>query len=172
MKVNALVTLALLMLFGGGCMSMRRDEYGRALPHTPQWRLKQRAGDHKGLLRYDVVYVRQSDDLYHSGYEIVRFWPSGHYMYKRVSRIDIDDIDSYRGAVIGYYQVNNDGQILIEMFTGFNFGQYSYITGRLTQNGEFLKEASGSWKWWRNPYPQPLRYIPHFVGELQLQPDW
>jgi len=163
----------LAFVVGAGCLNMRRDEFGRALPRRPHWTLRHNAGDPHGLLRYNVIYVRLSDDKYHPGYKIVRFWPSGHYMYKTVNQIDVSEIDSPDKSCIGYYQVKSADEILVEVFTDINFGQYGYIRYRLDSNGDLLELSSGpSWTWWHSKYTEPFRYTPHYVGELKLQPDW
>lgn len=155
-----------------GCVSMTRDEYARALPRFPQWRLKRESGDAYGVIHFDSVYVLESRDPRHPGYEIVRFWPSGHYMYKHAPRLDVKEVDSKYRLVIGYYRTQADRRVEIEVFSGFNFGQYSYITGRIADNGDLIKETVGGYWCWRESYPQELRFRPVRIGELKLLPDW
>ncbi len=173
MKVNKLLTFFLILVMESGCINMRRDQYGRALPRYPKWSLKKNAGDVHSILRHDVVYVRESDDRFHPGYQIIRFWPSGHYMAKLVSKLESDELNSHKNASVGYYQTLLPNHIMVEIYTTINFGQYGYIKYRLDTNGDLLELSSGpSWTWWHYKYPEPLRFIPQHVGELKLQPDW
>jgi hypothetical protein len=151
---------------------MRRDEYGRTLPCRPSWTLRKMAGDPHGLLRYDVVYVRATEDTT-GGYVFVRFWPTGHYLEKRVLELVPDEIDSFHNSIIGFYAARSANEILAETFWDLNFGQYHYTKYCLDKNGDLLKVSSGPLlTWWHYKYPEPIRYTPHYVGELKLQPDW
>lgn len=173
MKGKSLLMIIAAFGLGAGCLSLRWDEHGRALPRFPNWRLKSNAGDPHGLLRYDVVYVRVSDDKNHPGYQVIRFWPSGHYMAKLVSKLEREEVDSFTNSSVGYYQARSSEDILVEIYTTINFGQYAYIRCRLDANGDLLEISSGpSWTWWHHKYPEPLRFVPRHVGELKLQPDW
>jgi len=151
---------------------MKQDSYGRVLPRLPQWRLKIHAGDANGLLRFDVVYVHVSEDRYHPGYDVLRFWPSGHFMAVLVPELDLGVIDS-PGGVVGYYQTKPDRTIVVETYGPINFGQYQYSIYRVDENGDILFISWGpSLSWWQRALPTPWRYQPMRIGELKLEPDW
>ena len=173
MKRFLLFMLLLQFIVGSSCANMRRDQYGRVLPRYPRWSLKDKAGDPHGILRYDVVYVRRSEDKYHPGYQIIRFWPTGQYMSKLVKDLSLETIDTFHNSAVGYYQVKSRDEIIAEIYTTINFGQYAYARYKLDEKGDLIRLSFGpSQSWWQTAPPTLWRYQPMWIGELKLQPDW
>ena len=173
MKRFLLFVLLLQFIVGSSCTNMCRDQYGRVLPRYPRWSLKEKAGDPHGILRYDVVYVRRSEDRYHPGYQVVRFWPTGHYMSKLVNELSLETIDAFDNSAVGYYQVISRDEIIVEIYTTINFGQYAFVLYKLDNNGDLIRLSFGpSRSWWHAAPQKPWRYQPMRIGELKLEPDW
>lgn len=173
MKKITMMTVVFGVMVGAGCVGMYRDQYGRVLPRHPAWTLKSGAGDPHGLLQYDVVYVHKPEDKYFPGYCVMRFWPSGHFMTKFVDNLNLEEIDSFVNAQVGYYQARSSEDIRIEVYAPINFGQYYRVKCQLDVNGDVLEISYGpTWTWWHRKYPQPRRFVALQVGKLSRQPDW
>jgi len=89
--------------------------------------------------------------------------------------LDPEEVNSFNDTSIGYFKVDENNNIMAQIYWSLNFGQYAYIRYKLDQNKNLRQET---WwvSWWDVQHKSKLKNPPiykpvKFIRKPQ-QPDW